>query len=395
MKRRDFLVASTGFAGLIIPPLARAQVRPCPPPVIGVDGGQSVNTACNAGDAEGDWLARSSAAGVVWFHDFRSEAEVNAFRWTGAYGGGNDPLARGGNGSHVRRNIADGVTGGGCLEIWHPNGSGGNSHWWRPFSPLTAPGNGKASNDPGASGAIAAQSYLPTDGGSQIWNWGLRGYYGHPQADAKGGTWDGNEFYLQMRVKMDPRRTTSGNNQVGKLTFLSTTRASNTAQEIVTYSGAFQTEGVGQPNYFRMYSRGYSPIESWDSLGRPGQQLGKDGSNYSGGPFCHVRNESGGTANFCWAWSGGWDTIMYHIKPGQGGVENQRVVVYAAREGQKTFTKIWDEIYAIYHSNDSQIAEGYNALICSIYQNGSENSEFWHRYDQVIFSKQFIPCPQV
>lgn len=393
MKRRHFLVGSAGLAGWMIPPLALAQIRPCPPPVLGIQGGQSSSTQCNSDDAEADWLARVRGSGVVWFHDFRSDAEVNAFRWTGGYGGGNDPLAKGSGGSHVRRNASDGVTGGGCLEIWHPNGTGGNSHWWRPFSPLTAPGNGKEKDDPGASGSLVAQPYNPTDGGSQIYNWGLRGYYGHPLADAKGGSFDGHEFYLQMRVKMDPRRTAAGNNQVGKLTFLSTTRASNTPQEIVTYSGAFPVAGVGQPNYFRMYSREYSPIEQWDSLGRPGQQLGKDGSNYSAGAYCNV-NESQRRVN-CWYWSGGWDTIMYHVVPGQGGVENQRIAVYAARQGEKAYTKIWDETYAIFHSTSPLIAEGYNALICSIYQNGSNNSEFWHRFDQIIFSKQFIPCPQV
>jgi hypothetical protein len=38
---------------------------------------------------------------------------------------------------------------------------------------------------------------------------------------------------------------------------------------------------------------------------------------------------------------------------------------------------------------------GWNGLLLSTYNNNLNNSEFWHRYDQVIFSKDFIPCPQV
>ena len=50
-------------------------------------------------NAEADWRLRSGQdpaqpqPGVVWFHDFRSDAEVDAFRWTG--GVGNDPRGNG------------------------------------------------------------------------------------------------------------------------------------------------------------------------------------------------------------------------------------------------------------------------------------------------------------
>jgi hypothetical protein len=70
--------------------------------------------------------------------------------------------------------------------------------------------------------------------------------------------------------------------------------------------------------------------------------------------------------------------------------------VYAAHPGQSAYTKIWDELWALGYENAPDfVANGYNALICATYQNGNNNSEFWHRYAQIIFSKQFIPCPQV
>ena len=84
MKRRDFLITSAGLTGSMLPVLTLG--RPCPPATLSVDGGSTATTACVQGDAEADWLLRSGQdagnpqPGVVWFHDFRSDAEVNNFR---------------------------------------------------------------------------------------------------------------------------------------------------------------------------------------------------------------------------------------------------------------------------------------------------------------------------
>jgi len=386
MKRRDFLITSAGLTGSMLPVLTLG--RPCPPATLSVDGGSTATTACVQGDAEADWLLRSGQdagnpqPGVVWFHDFRSDAEVNNFRWTPGYQGGNDPLARGSSSANLcRRVTTDGPTGN-CLELLRRAGSSDGSHWWRPLSPLVGTGNGRGKNDPGA-GSLTAQPYAATDGGSQIYDWGKRGYYGH-SAYHTGSVFDGTEYYLQMRIKMDPRRTTAGNTLVGKLTFQTTTRWSLTVQEIVTYS-ASTVGSVGMPNYFRMYGGGNSnPLED-KNVGptntQPGSELGT----------CDMSSPSK-----CWAWSGGWDTIMYHMIPGRAGQAESRLRVYAAHPGQSAYTKIWDELWALNYENAPDfVANGYNALICATYQNGNNNSEFWHRYAQIIFSKQFIPCPQV
>lgn len=390
MKRRDFLITSASLTGSLLPPLAFGQSRPCPPPALSVDGGTSANTPCVAGDAEADWLLRtgqnsaSPQPGIVWFHDFRSDAEVNNFRWTPGYSGGNDPRAVGSAAAGLTRRITtDGVTGGGCLEILRRAGSTDGSHWWRPFSPLVGSGNGRGANDPGADGSLTRQSYQATDGGNQVYDWGKRGYYGHSSYHGD-GIFDGTEYFLQMRVKMDPRRTTSGNSLVGKLTFQTTTRWSLTRQEIVTYS-ASRVGSVGMPNYFRMYGAGDSnPLEDKDSVGGRGQQPGSELG------ICDI---SSGAK--CWAWSGGWDTVMYHMIPGRDGVSESRIRVYAAHEGQTNYTKIWDMTWKNGYEAGDLVARGYNALICSTYQNALKNSEFWHRYDQIIFSRAFIPCPQV
>jgi hypothetical protein len=382
LKRRQFLLGSTALLSAGVPLLARSQVRPCPPSTVDVAGGTSATTSCNAGDAEADWQLRSTGAGVVWAHDFRSDAEVNNFRWTGGFSGGNDPQAVGSSrAGQVRRITTDGITGGGCLEIFRAAGTTeAGSHWWRPFSPMVGSGNGRGINDPGA-GRISAQAYAPTSGGSQINQWGDRGFYGH--SSYQGSAFDGTEYYLQMRVKMDPRRASAGMPSVGKLIFQTRTDVSLTTQELVTYSGGLNANNPGK-NYFRIYGGGSSsPLDQKNPSSGQGQQPGSDLG------LCTMSDSN----NRCWAWSGGWDTVMYHIAPGRNGVAESRIRVYAAHPGQTSYSKIWDMVWA--NSYGSANPAGYNALICSSYNNGNNcPSEFWHRYDQIIFSQQFIPCPQ-
>ena len=131
MKRRDFLITSAGVtAGTVLSPLALGQTKPCPPSTLSVEGGTSATTGCTPpGDLEADWQLRSGQdssnpqPGVVWFHDFRSDAEVNAFRWSAGVGGGNDPNAQGNLASNLRRITTDGMASGACLEILRGPGS--------------------------------------------------------------------------------------------------------------------------------------------------------------------------------------------------------------------------------------------------------------------------------
>jgi hypothetical protein len=246
---------------------------------------------------------------------------------------------------------------------------------------MVGTGNGRGVDDAGA-GRIDAQAYAATSGGSQVSRWGDRGFYGHSSYHS-GGEFDGTEYYFQMRVKMDPRRAQSGMPTVGKLMFQTRTDVSLTTQEIVTYSGGLNSSNPGK-NYFRMYGGGDSnPLEG-QAVGaknpQPGSALGT--CNLSANP------------NTCWAWSGGWDTVMYHVVPGRNGVAESVMQVYAAHEGQTSYTKIWDMVWA--NSYGSGHPQGYNAIILSSYNNGNNcPSDFWHRYTQLIFSQAFIPCPQV
>ena len=113
MKRRDFLVTTAAMAGAAVPVVGLGQSRPCPPPGVSAGGGTSASTACAGPSAAADWAARIAGAGVVWHHNFDSKAEVDQFRWTGGYSGGNDPTAATAAGQLVTHQASGGADGGG------------------------------------------------------------------------------------------------------------------------------------------------------------------------------------------------------------------------------------------------------------------------------------------
>lgn len=379
MKRREFLVASAGLAGSVVPALALGQVvRPCPPSPVGVQGGTSASTSCTPSSAAADWASRISGPGVVWYHPFASADEVAAFCWSNNYPGGNDPnqLARGPSyydSSLINLNTSDGPAPGfNCMEIIRATGTQETSHWWRPFSPLkggtklTGNGRGVGNDDPGANGSIVAMPWTPTTN-SETANWGNHGWYANAQYTAANPTaFDGNEYYIQARVKIDPQRAQGINTSIdaGKLFFFTRTDRSATDQECVTTSFHGST-GV---DYFAMYR---SVGTAWV---------------YNGNSWQYPLGQ--------------WVTLLFHVKPGTmtgslGSVTpnpNTTVEVWAARPGETAYTLITSQ------SNITlpfDVQWGHNALMCSTYQNNSSMTQFYHRFAQIIFSKSFIPCPQV
>ena len=370
MKRRDFVLAASSSASILYLNPARA-LKPCPP----ILDGSTSNSPCPTIGAEADWISRISGSGVVWYHDFRSDAEVDAFRWVG--GIGNDPNDLGKPGTCIR-NTSDGITGA-CLEIIHEVGTSNPASWWRPFSPLDT-GSGKPVNDPGANGTLPAQIWDPTNPGqTEAWGDGARpGYYGHPNYHSA-NRFDGTEYYFQMRVKIDPSLSVQSDFPPGKTLYFTLTEKSLTGQEIVTES-ADNSWGV---NMFSMYRSGSPPLEG-DTPGGANQPGNENGlCDWSEGPGA------------CWSYSNGWDTLLYHIRPGLNSGNDTVVRVWAAHPGETEYTKIWDQdtVDLGYEENWDF---GHNALICSGYENTkSMNPATYHRYCQLIFSKDFIPCPQV
>jgi hypothetical protein len=330
--------------------------------------------------ASNDWQSRISGPGVVWFHNFDSAAEVNAFRWTGGYAGGNDPGGTGdADAQYVEWVPTGGADGGGYMRLTRNSPSMDGNYWWRPFSPLTGASNGRGQDDPAANGTLTLGTYVATQGGAQGLNWGQSsnakpGWYGHP-AD-QNSFYDGHDFYVQVRVKVDPRRTTPGNISVGKFTSFTTTNDSYTAQELVTYGGYWEgAQALGMPNIHNVYQ----------------------GYNYT--PLAQVSTGTRNPVSPKWAYSFGWDTLLYHVTPGRHGVNETRYEVWAAHEGETSYTKIWDATYPAYYDSGANSVgsicrPGWNAMLCWIYHNGATMSTFWQAFDQIIFSRQFINCPQ-
>jgi hypothetical protein len=341
----------------------------------------TVSVATSAAAAEQDWQARISGPGVVWYHDFRSAQEVDAFRWTG--GVGNDPMAELPKSERCRHITTDGITGG-CLEILREAGTEDTSHWWRPFSPLVGgwPGNGRDSDDPGAGGSIAARPWDPTNS-NELASHDVGFYMNDAYFSMFPGQFDGSGWYLQMRVKIDPDRALPGQPSGGKITYFTRNDKSLTSQEINVES--LQRGDAPGTNYFSMYRSGSPPLES-DSPGagnQPGNEMG----------LC----DFGDQRDACWAWSGGWDTLLFHIVPGLGGDDTEHpstvVEVYAAHPGETTYTKIWDQQDA---SVPYDVIWGHNTLLCSGYENGQDFvAPAYKRWGQIIFSKEYIPCPMV
>jgi hypothetical protein len=351
-----------------------------------------------------DWQSRIGGPGVVWYHGFESDNEVNNFRWTPTIGNNPQGVTTPSYTGLVRRITTDGSdkgSGVSCLEVVRLSGSSDGSDWWRPMSPLvggTTSGNGRGvgQNDPGAGGTIIPRAFSPTQGGSQTAGFSP-GRYGNSIYHGEGG-FDGTEYYLQMRVKIDPLRWQgiNANAVYGKLIYLTRTDRSLTDQEINTETARI----IGGNSYFSMYRSG-SPGLPQDPPGvsvhgnQPGTQFGTVGDG-----VCRFDNNGGRLAN-CWFWpSGQWTTVLYHVRPGtstgplgsSSGNNDTLVEVWVAVQGATSYTKIWEQAGVDLPFDNFH---GHNAVIASIYEGGEPGTGWYHRYDQIIFSKQFIPCPQV
>ena len=190
------MLASVGFA----------QTTPCPPDLIDSDGNPigGPSRCVTDTDKESDWQTRISGPGVVWYHNFESDAEVDHFREDGAlsYDPNDDgPGYYGALPNTVYRNTSDFLTGGGSLEILRKAGSTDSKNWYRPMSPLSSPGNGRSSDDPAANGTIPLDAEGVWGPPARTPDW-QAGNYG----PASTGTWEGHEFYIQYALKVSSSR---------------------------------------------------------------------------------------------------------------------------------------------------------------------------------------------
>jgi len=351
---------------------------------------------------------------------------MNRFRWTNGVGSGNNPNGDlGAAPSYMAWHATGGPNNGPYMSIFHEarapynqGGSGSENKFCRPFSPMDGTSNGRGIADPAAGGTLPLQSFSPTPGGDQTVTYGNRlrsGYYGKPEYQAAGvyygnpsypqvyKDFDGHDFYIQLRVKMDPTRMTTGNVVNGKFFFLTnTTTVTMCNQEVVTV-GAYPTPtspvgGPYQNNVHQMYEGGFGYLDN------------SNGSVADGTDPNRIWNPRSNNNGPSWAYSGGWDTLLYHVTPGtanadsSGTIKDTRIEVWAAHEGVTTYTKIWDTKYRAFFENPQQYSPGHlkygwNALTLANYHNVDMGERLvtsvTHGFAQIIFSKSMIPCPLV
>lgn len=324
---------------------------------------------------EADFLSRVSGANVVWFHDFKNAAEVDNFRWHGGIGNDVNDTYKPGQCIH---NTSDGITPG-CLELIYTVADLHAPGWWRPFAPFSGVSNGRGEDDPGASGSLSLEAWDPTNTGEN--EAFRRAYYANPdysnppQAGFTADQFHGEEFWLQFRIKISADRYLS-TVPAGKLSFLATTQQTLN-QEIV------QQNMLNKDALWYTYF-GSSP-DTGGSMGVPSgtKQPGGDYYLATGQYWEYVPDE--------------WVTMLYHVIPGHHDVKDTLFEVFAARPGATEYETVFTQLNTIRYSNTTNgHPYAYNAFQPSNYMNNQATSVEWsQRYDQIIFSKAFIPCPQV
>jgi hypothetical protein len=189
--------------------------------------------------------------------------------------------------------------------------------WARPLSALVAgaDGNGLDRDDPAASGQLKRRVFRNGRSLSEsIFNF-RTGYYGHADyhrfySNWNGETniWDGNELFLQFRVKIDPRRLDPSNEGAGKLWFLHM-MGKGGAQQLV----------MSSPDKDR---RRFSIFTNYGT--NPNSRLTGQGAGITDGTYeSYMPNSQwertcvAGDADGCWEWPvGEWVTLLLRVKPG-------------------------------------------------------------------------------
>ncbi|HEU4627065.1 MAG TPA: hypothetical protein VFS52_20050 [Steroidobacteraceae bacterium] len=355
---------------------------------------------------------------MVWSHNFESAAEVGAFRVVANVG--NDPNNT--SNSNCIWDPSDGFAGGGCLSISVPTGKLSSGYWNRPMSALKAGSNGKSVDDLAANGTLPRRTY---NANSTSADWDFRtGYYGHPAIqqqfptwNGQSNVWDGTEFYIQFRAKISGSRWTPGNPN-GKLMFIDVTGLTG-SQEIVIQSE--NTIGAAGDRYYKT-----APFRMYTSQGSEPNSLltspqGSSGLVQPGGAFPNCTVPNLGVANACWEWpKDEWVTVLVHVIPGRDNsayfgahinepvsswpYHDTTIEAWVARAGATSYTKVYEQFnlawdyYSQGNGANGRHPPAFNKIGPTAYMNSGATPQpavagWSHKFTQMIFSKQFIPCP--
>ncbi|MGE0436448.1 MAG: hypothetical protein AB7G76_03595 [Steroidobacteraceae bacterium] len=426
------------MAGAILPGLAWSQSAPCPPPTMGISGGSTANTACNASSAAADWAARSTGAGVVWATDFsESPGAIEKFILR----------SNGTPASWTSLDTSEGIQGRGAMRQYCGAGARNGHKWPRPFSPFPADSKFSLSADPGFTKGIGGNTggvQWPYSGERPDatdylkWRYGLYGhsaYWNTTREYSQTTPWEWvqksggatRDFYIQVRTKITASlfniNNLIANNHRGKHVYIDL--CGGGAGELVSFSPAEHTSG----NYVSHRARFYTYFNGFDLEEMIQQQpapLVQRGGAWDAS--CRSDNRASGQ---CWDMpENEWFTLLFHVIPGRhnasmGAPQYNPWLGYATATARDTGVEVWghkrgDSGYSLIHRRvetspgaNNGYAWYYNATTESNYNStkgpcgfnefeinaymGSRNdpSEMeWTRwFDQIIFSHEFIPAP--
>jgi hypothetical protein len=359
-----------------------------------------------------DWLLRSTGTDVVWAHDFQTEDEVDNFRVSG--GIGNDPSNTGATDCIW---VPQGLTGG-ALQFTIPGDGVEISHglWRRPFSALSAGGNGLAFDDRAAGGAVTAPRTWNPANANQCGTWGA-GYVGNSvhRSDAvrghngsNGFEWETHTgFWFQAVMRVSSGRFTPGTPD-GKLI-------------MVLITGDGPLVGTGQPRtpnqeiviksepaltcymYTNFGNRSNSFLHA-------NQGSSNDGSAQPGGvnaATCFARGD--GSPDCTTYPAGSYFALLFHLIPGtDGGNGNDPIMagnpnnnttlqVWIAPQGATSYTKWYDKTdIVLSYGADDPWPQAFNCLELNGFMNQVPSSTAWtQQCAQLVYSRASIPCPQV
>ena len=310
--------------------------------------------------------------------------------------------------------------------------------WWRPFSAIAATQNGLSAADPAANGTLPVRQWTSAmlADSSRF----RAGYYAHSTYSELCRTWpayggaaqtdayDGSEFYLQFRVKYSEWRhgelglAATGAAKTyqyeryppGKLAFIGVT-GTTPNHEIVVQSlpvdPRFEVTGAR----YSMYTNfGNLPLYKTKTVQSQSVTVIQPGGDYDDGTLAGTCYYDGSNAvRDCWYWpTNEWVTVLIHVIPGRhnanhsGTNRDTGVEVWVARTGETSYTKVMGVAAADIAANTAFPfvyggVNGYhpdyawNSFLPTGYMNNAPSLRAWtHDFTQIIFSKQFIPCPQ-
>lgn len=293
-----------------------------------------------------DWIARSTAAGVVQAIRFPSATNVNAYKH-------NDAAV-----ANVVFDSSDGIIGDGCLKINVPSTDGANSGAWRP--PLN--------------------SSWTTDG---------QGFGSTP-------------FYIQYRVKLGANRLTASVGGGGfKMSILSEYRfsspnsaGSHSSNEIVLNNNVWR----GIPFAYREHPiSGTTGFDVTDGNGIHLQTAVDHGAGFADPNDRYCLYQAGAASVGCWFLQESvWFTVYMrvHIVDYGGTGTGNEIDVYVARDGDTSYTQLFNNRdFRI--GSDGLLPNGVNGLWLLPYDTSRTSASYTtsHKYDQIIVSTSPIAVP--